>query len=121
MAQVVHLFLGHHTSVLDSGWYVLGKQVKELEREFAAYCQTVHCVSVANGTDALELALRALGVGQDDKIISVANAGARGGKSIFPENATGSTVYGVCSCSRPGWRLIRVKLLAHNCDAGTPE
>lgn len=63
------------THVLESGWYVLGDQVKLFEREFAAYCQVEHCISVANGTDALELALRALGVKQGDKVITVANAG----------------------------------------------
>ena len=63
-------------NVLESGWYVLGNQVKEFEREFASYCQTEHCVSVANGSDALELALRAIGIAQGDKVVTVANAGA---------------------------------------------
>lgn len=62
--------------VLQSGWYVLGKQVNEFEQEFASYIQTTHCVSVANGTDALELALRALNIGPRHQVITVANAGA---------------------------------------------
>jgi dTDP-4-amino-4,6-dideoxygalactose transaminase len=75
------------TSVLDSGWYVLGNQVKEFEREFASYCQTGHCVSVANGTDALELALRALDVGHGDQVVSVANAGAYSTAAILAVGA----------------------------------
>ncbi|MDB6062784.1 MAG: DegT/DnrJ/EryC1/StrS family aminotransferase [Verrucomicrobiaceae bacterium] len=64
------------TKVIESGWYVLGNEVKEFEREFASYCETNHCVSVANGTDALELALSALDIGEGGKVITVANAGA---------------------------------------------
>lgn len=45
--------------VIDSGWYVLGNEVAEFEKEFAAYCETEHCLGVANGLDALVLILRA--------------------------------------------------------------
>jgi len=45
--------------VIDSGWYVLGKEVTEFEKEFATYCETEHCLGVANGLDALVLILRA--------------------------------------------------------------
>ncbi len=45
--------------VLDSGWYVLGKEVEAFEREYADYCGTRHCVGVGNGLEALELILRA--------------------------------------------------------------
>lgn len=47
------------TRVIDSGWYVLGQEVKAFEQEFAAYCGASHCVGVANGLDALVLTLRA--------------------------------------------------------------
>jgi len=47
-------------SVLDSGWFILGNEVKEFENRFASYCGTKHCVGVANGLDALFLALKAL-------------------------------------------------------------
>ncbi|MDE3164406.1 MAG: DegT/DnrJ/EryC1/StrS family aminotransferase, partial [Acidobacteriota bacterium] len=47
--------------VLDRGWFILGPECEAFEQEFAGYCGAAHCVSVANGTDALELALRALG------------------------------------------------------------
>lgn len=45
--------------VIDSGWYVLGNEVAEFEKEFATYCETKHCLGVANGLDALVLILRA--------------------------------------------------------------
>lgn len=45
--------------VIDSGWYVLGKEVAEFETEFATYCEIKHCLGVANGLDALILILRA--------------------------------------------------------------
>ena len=61
--------------VLASGWYILGRECAAFESEFAAYCGVAHCVSVANGTDALELALRALAVGPGDTVATVANAG----------------------------------------------
>ncbi len=54
---------------LDSGWYLLGAELEEFEREFAAYCGTSHCVGVASGLSAIELALRAAGVGPGDEVI----------------------------------------------------
>ena len=61
--------------VLQRQWFVLGEEVREFEREFAAWCGVAHCVTVANGTDALELALRALGVQRGDEVLCAANAG----------------------------------------------
>jgi dTDP-4-amino-4,6-dideoxygalactose transaminase len=54
---------------LDSGWYLLGSELEEFEREFAAHCGTRHCVGVASGLSAIELALRAAGVGPGDEVI----------------------------------------------------
>lgn len=56
-------------TVLASNRYVLGEQVAAFEAEFAALCQTEHCVGVSNGLDALHLALRALGIGSGDEVI----------------------------------------------------
>ncbi len=64
--------------VINSQWFILGAEVEAFEREFAAYCGVSACVSVANGTDALELALRACGVGAGDRVALVANAGYYG-------------------------------------------
>ena len=59
--------------VLDSGWYILGEEVDAFEQEYAAYCEAKHCVGVANGLDALHLALLALGVGAGDEVIVPSN------------------------------------------------
>src|SRR4051812_27366771 len=56
-------------AILDAGVYVLGPEVRAFEQEFASYVGTSDAVGVANGTDALILALRALGVGPGDEVI----------------------------------------------------
>jgi dTDP-3-amino-3,4,6-trideoxy-alpha-D-glucose transaminase len=55
--------------VVASGRYILGPEVTAFEAEFAAYCGTKHCIGVANGTDAITIALRALGVGPGDEVV----------------------------------------------------
>ena len=60
--------------VLASGWYILGPEVRAFEAQFAAFCGARHCVGVANGTEALQLALAALEIGPGDEVITVANA-----------------------------------------------
>lgn len=59
--------------VVSSGWYVLGPEVEAFEAEYAAYCEASHCVSLANGLDALHLALRAMDVGPGDEVIVPSN------------------------------------------------
>ena len=59
--------------VVGSGRFVLGPQVAAFEREFAAYVGTADCIGVANGLDAIELALRALGIGPGDEVIVPSN------------------------------------------------
>ncbi len=59
--------------VLDSGWYILGAEVTGFEAEYADFCQARHCIGVANGLDALMLALRAMDVGPGDEVIVPAN------------------------------------------------
>ena len=59
--------------VLDSGCYILGPEVTDFENEFAAYLGLPHALGVANGTEALELALRAAGVQPGDKVATVAH------------------------------------------------
>ena len=61
--------------VLDRGWFVLGPEVNAFEAQFAQYIGVAKSVSLANGTDALELALRAVGIGKGDLVATVANAG----------------------------------------------
>ncbi len=59
--------------VMESGWYILGKEVDAFEAEFAAYCGVGHCVGVANGLDALHLVLRAWDIGPGDEVIVPSN------------------------------------------------
>ena len=61
--------------VVASGWYVLGPEHDAFEAELAAYVGSAHAVALANGTDALELSLSAIGVGPGDTVMTVANAG----------------------------------------------
>src|SRR3989338_6767825 len=56
--------------VLNSGSFILGENVAKFEEEFAQYCGTKYAIGVANGTDALELALRALEIGRGDEVIT---------------------------------------------------
>ncbi len=59
--------------VLNSGWYILGGEVEAFEAEYADYCDAKYCVGVANGLDALHLALLALGIGTGDEVIVPSN------------------------------------------------
>jgi dTDP-3-amino-3,4,6-trideoxy-alpha-D-glucose transaminase len=55
--------------VLASGWYLLGEELERFEAEFADYCGVPHCVGVGSGLSALELSLRAAGIGPGDEVI----------------------------------------------------
>lgn len=59
--------------VLEAGWYIQGEEVAAFEREFAAYTGSKHGIAVASGTDALIVALRGLGVGPGDAVITVSH------------------------------------------------
>ncbi len=59
--------------VAESGWYILGKEVEDFEADFSKYCGSSHCVGVGNGLDAIELSLRALGIGPGDEVIVPSN------------------------------------------------
>lgn len=59
--------------VLESGWYILGREVESFEQAFSAYIGVCHAVGVGNGTDALELALRACDVGPGDLVYTVSH------------------------------------------------
>jgi dTDP-4-amino-4,6-dideoxygalactose transaminase len=55
--------------VMKSGWYLLGKETETFERDFSAYCGVKHGATVANGLDALHLAVRAYGIGPGDEVL----------------------------------------------------
>ena len=59
--------------ILETAWFIGGKHVKGLEEEFAAACNTSHCVTVSSGTDALRLVFQALDLKQDDEVIAPVN------------------------------------------------
>ena len=61
------------SDVLDDGTYILGEQVAAFEHEFAQYLGVDHAVGCASGTDAIALALRALGIGRGDKVVTVSH------------------------------------------------
>ena len=63
--------------------FVLGPRVEAFETEFAAYCGVPHAIGVGNGTDALEIALRALGVGAGDRVVLAANAAMYGTTAVL--------------------------------------
>lgn len=60
--------------VLRSGWYVLGKEVEQFEKEWADYIGTKYCVGLASGLDALWISFRLLGIGEGDEVIVCSNA-----------------------------------------------
>jgi dTDP-4-amino-4,6-dideoxygalactose transaminase len=59
--------------VMESGWYILGKEVESFENEFSEYCGVKHCIGVGNGLEALHLILQAFGIGPGDEVILPAN------------------------------------------------
>ena len=60
-------------NVLRGKNYILGNEVESLEKEFASFIGSKFCIGVANGTDAIELALRSLDIGDKDEVISVSH------------------------------------------------
>lgn len=73
--------------VLNSWWYILGDEVSSFEAEYAQYLNLPHCISVANGTEALEIALKSVGVASGDKVVAVANAGFYSSTAIYAVGA----------------------------------
>ncbi len=76
------------TRVMDSGRFILGPEVEAFEREFAAYCGCEHAVGVANGTDAITIALRAMGVGPGDEVVVPSFTFYASAEAIPPTGAT---------------------------------
>lgn len=74
--------------VVKSGWFIGGPELAAFEAAFASYCGAAACVGTANGTDALELALRGVGVNAGDEVVTVANAGMYSTTAIRAVGAT---------------------------------
>ena len=74
--------------VMNSGRYILGPQVSAFEQEFAAYCGVEHAIAVANGTEAITIALRAMGVGPGDEVVVPSFTFYASAEAIPPTGAT---------------------------------
>ena len=107
-------YLAHQTAidaavhgVLDSGWYIMGREVKAFEQEFAAFIGVQRAIGVANGTDALELSLRACGVGRGDLVFTVAHTAVA---TVAAIDLTGATPV-----------LVDIDPVTHTMDPGCLE
>lgn len=85
--------------VFDSGRLILGPEGKEFEDSFAAYCDTTHGIGVASGTDALFLALKALGIAPGDEVVTVANTAV---PTVAAIRASGALPVFVDVCAETG-------------------
>jgi len=72
-APYMHAIEEAAVRVLRSGWYILGNEVKEFERSFAAYCEAEYCIGTANGLDAITLILKAFAFPKKSEVIVPAN------------------------------------------------
>lgn len=80
--------LSRIAAVIDKANYILGEEVAEFEQAFAEYCRIGHCVGLANGTDAIHMALRALEIGPGDEVITAGNSFAATALAIAYSGAT---------------------------------
>lgn len=90
-------FMAAFEEVIDSGWFILGKSVEKFEKEFASYCETKFCVSVANGLDALILIMEAY------KIMGILK---EGDEVLVPSN---TYIASILAVSRAGLRPVLVE------------
>jgi len=92
-------------AVLDHGVYIMGPEVRELEEKLADFCGAAHCVSCANGTDALQLVLMALGV--------------RTGDAVFVPSFTFAATAEVVPCMGATPVLVDIDPVTYNIDAAS--
>ncbi len=78
---------GAFQRVMRSGWFILGEEVESFEAEFAAYCGVKHCIGVASGTEAIQLALLACGIGPGDEVITVSHTAVQTALAIAATGA----------------------------------
>jgi dTDP-4-amino-4,6-dideoxygalactose transaminase len=74
--------------VLNSGLFILGKEVEQFEKEFSNYIGSKHCITVASGTDAIMISLKAYGIKRGDEVITVANTASPTVMGILNAGAT---------------------------------
>lgn len=114
--------------VLDSGWYILGKELEAFELEFARHAGSSYAVGVASGTEALQLALMALSIGKGDEVITAVNtaiptamaivsAGARPSFVDVDEAISNISIAGLeKAITRKTKAIIPVHLYGNPCD-----
>jgi dTDP-4-amino-4,6-dideoxygalactose transaminase len=120
--------------VLESGWYVLGREVAAFEKEFAAFLSVRHVVGVGNGTEAIAIALRACDIGPGDAVITVSHTAVAtvaaieltGASAVLvdvePEtftmdvNCLEATIRGSASKKLPVKAIVPVHLYGHPAD-----
>ncbi len=114
--------------VMKSGWFILGPEVQAFEKEFAEYIGTRHAIGVGSGTEALHLALLALGVGAGDQVITVSNTAVAtvaaiemtGARAVLCDVYPDSMLMDVASLERaitPRTKaIIPVHLFGQSCD-----
>ena len=76
------------SAVLESGWYILGQQTEQFEKEFAKYCGAAYCVGTGNGMQALQIALLAAGIGKGDEVITTSLSAIETSLAISAVGAT---------------------------------
>jgi dTDP-4-amino-4,6-dideoxygalactose transaminase len=91
--------------VMDSGWFILGKEVECFEKEFSSYLNASYCIGVASGLDALVLSLRACGFKQGDEV-------------IVPANTYIATILSVIQC---GLKPVLAEPCLHTCNINPEE
>ncbi len=120
---------GAITRVINRGWFILGPEVKEFEGKFSKYVGTEYCVSLANGTDAIEMSLRAVGIAKDDVVATVANAGmytttaliAIGAKPFFLDIDLTTKVTTLAECNRAADAGVKAIVVTHLYGKALPE
>ena len=104
--------------VLAETAFIGGAEVAAFEREYAAFCGVAQCVGVANGTDAIELALRAVGVGRGDEVVIPANTFIATAEAV---SRTGATSLPRLSMRIPsGSRVTAITSSSRMCAAAAP-
>jgi len=118
--------------VLDSGWYILGRECERFEQDFAAWCGAGRAVGVGNGTDAIVIALKALNVGRGDAVFTVSHTAVATVAAVEMSGAAPVLVdidpatltidlshledaIRACTAGRPR-AVIAVHLYGHPCD-----
>ncbi|MDA9918220.1 aminotransferase class I/II-fold pyridoxal phosphate-dependent enzyme, partial [Pontimonas sp.] len=104
--QVKSEVLKQWSEVLDHSSFVLSPHVAAFERAFASFSNLEHCIGVGNGTDALEIGIRALGIGQGDEVIVPANSFVASAIAVSRAGATPVLV----DCEPGTWLLDTSKV-----------